>query len=93
MVQRTRPRITITVDPAMLEEVDAYVEQHEGTDRSKVVDEALRAWHAQIIHEALVKQHATPKSSEEIAERAAWKRIRAAQLARHRRPASESGEA
>ncbi len=82
MAQRTRPRITVTVDPNMLEEVDAYVQEHEGTDRSQVVNEALRCWYAQLLHEALVTQHAAPKSPEELAERAAWKRIRAAQMAR-----------
>lgn len=82
MAQRIRPRITVTVDPAMLEEIDTYVQEHEGMDRSQVVDEALRCWYARMLHEALVKQHAAPKSAEEVEERAGWKRIRAAQ-ARH----------
>ncbi len=80
MATRTRRRITVTVAPAMLEEVDSYVREHEGTDRSQVVDEALRCWYARLIHEALVKQHSAPKSPEELEERAAWRRIRAAQF-------------
>lgn len=92
MAQRIRPRITVTVDPDMLEEVDNYVEEHKGSDRSKVVDEALRYWYAQILHEALVKQHVAPKSPEELEERAAWKRIREAQASRRSRK-DDSGRA
>lgn len=82
MGQRTRPRITVTVDADMLEEIDAYVRAHEGTDRSQVVDEALRCWYASVLHEALERQHSASRSPEELEERAAWKRIRAAQAAR-----------
>ncbi len=80
MAQRTRPRITITVDPNMLEEVDAYVREHQGTDRSQVMDEALRCWYANLIHEALLLQHSALRTPEELEERATWKRVRAAQL-------------
>jgi metal-responsive CopG/Arc/MetJ family transcriptional regulator len=79
MAQRIRPRITVTVDPDMLEEIDTYVQEHEGMDRSQVLDEALRCWYARILHEALVRQHAATKSAEELEERADWKHIRAAQ--------------
>ncbi|HUX86815.1 MAG TPA: ribbon-helix-helix domain-containing protein [Chloroflexota bacterium] len=82
MVQRTRPRITVTVDPDMLEAIDTYIQEHAGLDRSQVVDEALRTWYAQILHEALARQHAAPKSAEELAERAVWKHIRATQMTR-----------
>jgi Arc/MetJ-type ribon-helix-helix transcriptional regulator len=82
MTQRTKSRITVTIDPGMLEEIDRYVEEHGGTDRSKVVGEALQCWYARILNKALVRQHSAPKSAEELADRAAWKRIRAAQLAR-----------
>lgn len=81
MAQRNKSRITITVDPAMLEEVDSYIQEHEGTDRSEIVNVALRCWYARLLHEALVRQHSAPKSPEELEERAAWKRIRAAQMA------------
>jgi hypothetical protein len=68
------------VDPDMLEEIDSYVKEHQGTDRSRVVDEALRCWYASTLREALAKQHSAPRSPEELEERAAWKRIRAAQM-------------
>jgi Arc/MetJ-type ribon-helix-helix transcriptional regulator len=92
MAQRTKSRITVTIDPGILEEIDRYVEEQGGTDRSKVVGEALQSWYARILHEALVRQHAAPKSAEELEERAAWKRIRAAQLARAGRVANVSSE-
>lgn len=82
MAKRVRPRITVTVDPDMLDEVDAFIQEHEGTDRSQVVDKALRCWYAGILADALERQHAEPKSAVELEERAAWKRIRAAQLTR-----------
>jgi hypothetical protein len=66
----------------MLDEVDAYIDEHEGLDRSQVVDEALRVWYERILQEALARQHAAPKSPEELEERATWKRIRTAQFER-----------
>ena len=93
MARRTRPRITITVDPDILEEIDAYIQEHSGMDRSRIVDEALRCWYAQALHEALVRQHSAPKSPEELEERLAWKRIRAEQSLRVelKRPAPGEG--
>ncbi|MBI4321106.1 MAG: hypothetical protein HY675_21665 [Chloroflexi bacterium] len=85
MIQRTKPRITVTVDPDMLDEIDSFIRENAGTDRSGVLADALRCWYAQRLHEALVQQHAAPKSPEEIEERAAWKRIRAAQMPRSER--------
>ena len=82
MAQRVRPRITVTVDADMLDEVDAFIREHEGADRSQVVGEALRCWYAGVLAEALERQHSAPKSAEEVEERAAWKRIRAAQRPR-----------
>ncbi len=82
MARRTRPRITVTIDPDILEEVDTYIEEHSGTDRSQIVDEALRCWYAQTLHEALIRQHSAPKSPEELEQRLAWKRIRAEQALR-----------
>jgi len=80
VTRRTGVGMTVTVDPDVLEAIDAYIEQHAGLDRSQVVDEALRAWYMGVIHESLVRQHAAPRSVEEQNERAAWKRIRAAQV-------------
>lgn len=80
----------MTVDPDILEEVDAYIQEHDGADRSGIVDEALRCWYSQMLHQALLEQHSAPRSPEELEERRAWKGIRAAQSERlrlkHQRP-------
>lgn len=91
MPGRTRPRITVTIDPDLLEEVDGYIREHMGTDRSGIVDEALRCWYAQTLHEALMRQHSASRSPEELEERLGWKRIRAEQSLRlrHKRQAPE----
>lgn len=80
MGPRIKPRITVTVDPDMLDEVDIYIREHAGADRSQVIGEALRCWYASLLREALIRQHAAPRSSEEMKERADWKRIRAARM-------------
>lgn len=91
---RTRRRITVTVDPEMLEEIDTYIRDHAGMDRSRLVDEALRCWHDRTLHQAIMRQHSATKSAEEVEERLAWRRIRAAQSLRVQRKhqlGSESG--
>jgi metal-responsive CopG/Arc/MetJ family transcriptional regulator len=62
MGRRAKARITISVDPDMLAEIDAYVREHEGTDRSRVIGEALRGWYANVLRETLIRQDAAPKS-------------------------------
>lgn len=66
----------------MLKEIDAYIREHEDADRSKIVDWSLRLWYADLVHQALARQHSAPKSPEELEERSAWKRIRSAQMPR-----------
>jgi metal-responsive CopG/Arc/MetJ family transcriptional regulator len=44
MGQRHRVKISATVDPELLDGVDAYIREHPGRDRSKVIDEALMLW-------------------------------------------------
>jgi metal-responsive CopG/Arc/MetJ family transcriptional regulator len=90
--QRNRPRITVTIDPGMLEEVDAYIQAHNGIDRSQVIDEALRCWYAHQIREALIEQHSADRSSEESEERLAWRRVRAAAVSRLERKYDEAEE-
>jgi hypothetical protein len=67
----------------MLDEIDEYIREHQGVDRSQIVDEALRCWYASQLSDALTKQHSAERSSEESEERSAWRRIRQAQAARH----------
>jgi hypothetical protein len=80
MAQRTKPRVTVTLDPGLLAAVDRYVQEHqgEGVDRSGVVAEALRLWHRERLRDAMRAQFLVPRSEEELAEQGAWGRIHGA---------------
>ena len=72
----------MTVDPALLKAVDAYVSGHRGLDRSKVIDQALLQWCAARQEEAIVAQHQAVPSDAERREMAEWRAIRRAAAAR-----------
>jgi hypothetical protein len=78
---RRRAKISVTVDSSLLHAVDSYVEQHEGLDRSKVMDQALFDWYAARQEEAMIEQYGAPTTSEFDAEYADWRRIRSAAAA------------
>ncbi|TMD15672.1 MAG: hypothetical protein E6J00_02445 [Chloroflexi bacterium] len=85
---RRRAKVSVTVDPVLLEAVDLYVQRHEGTDRSRVMERALLHWYAARQEEAMVEQFQSPDPREE-SERLAWKRTRRAAAERRlRRPGS-----
>ena len=44
--------MSISVDPKLLEVVDAYVEAHPALDRGRVFDEALSLWYHALLLEA-----------------------------------------
>lgn len=73
-----RVKISVTVDPALLKEVDRFVSKHPEQDRSKVVNEALFLWYAREEERAIAEQYAAPQSELEKEELAAWHRIQAA---------------
>jgi Arc/MetJ-type ribon-helix-helix transcriptional regulator len=77
---RTKPRVTVTLDPELLTAIDHYVSEHqgEGVDRSGVVSEALRLWWREQLRQELRAQYLAPRSEEELVEAADWARIRAA---------------
>ena len=76
--ERHRVKISATVDPQLLRAVDAFVEEHSGFDRSKIIDEALRLWYAREQERAMEEQYAALPSPEEQEERAAWREVQAA---------------
>ena len=49
-----RAKISVSVDPKLLEVVDAYVEAHPRLDRGKVFDGALALWYHALLDEAHV---------------------------------------
>jgi hypothetical protein len=71
-----RRKISVTVDPQLLRAVDAYVEQHDELDRSRVIDDALAHWYALRQEEAMVEQFSSAPDPEERAEGEDWRRIR-----------------
>src|SRR5947208_9951408 len=77
---RRRPKVTATLDPDLLASVDAYVAAHPDLDRSTVIDQALRLWHARELELALAVQFATPDGVDP-AERHAWDQLRYAATA------------
>ena len=77
MAQRHRVKISATVDPELLDGVDAYIREHPDRDRSKVIDEALYLWLKQEQDRAMEAQFAAPDDRPEH-EVAAWRAIQEA---------------
>ena len=77
-----RTKIGATIDPQLAAAVDAYVATHPETDRSGVIDEALRLWYARQQADAMTAQFRSPAPASEEAERRAWKAVRTASARR-----------
>ncbi len=75
-IRRRRHKISVTVDGGLLRAVDAYVEDHEGLDRSKVIDQALLDWYAARQDDAMIEQYRSPSTQEEDGGYADWAKIR-----------------
>jgi metal-responsive CopG/Arc/MetJ family transcriptional regulator len=83
---RRRAKVSITVDPALLNAVDRYVQRHADTDRSKVMESALQSWYSARQQEAMIEQFSVTKPEEN--EQQSWQRIRRAAAGRKlKRPA------
>jgi len=76
-----RKRVSVTVDPNLLKEVDTFVIGHAGLDRSKVFDEALALWYAARQEEAMAAQFALPPEQDEAEQIADWRAIQRAAAA------------
>jgi metal-responsive CopG/Arc/MetJ family transcriptional regulator len=71
----SRIKVSVTLDPDLLDAVDRFVDSHPGQDRSKVIDQALQQWYARqqdIAMEAQYAQHEDVVASEQ----GAWRAIR-----------------
>jgi len=78
---RRRAKVSITVDPALLNAVDRYVQRHSDLDRSKVMESALQNWYRVRQEEAMIEQFSAPEVTEE-SELRDWRRIRRAAVSR-----------
>lgn len=70
-----RVKVSVTLNPELLEAVDDFVEAHPGQDRSKVIDKALQQWYAQQQEAAMEAQY-LGSEAEILDERKAWRAIR-----------------
>jgi len=77
-----RVKVSVSIDPALLQAVDAFVYEREGIDRSKIIDQALGYWAAAQQRAAMEAQFADP--IEPPTEVAAWRSIRRAAAVRRR---------
>jgi metal-responsive CopG/Arc/MetJ family transcriptional regulator len=68
-------KVSLSLDPLLIRDVDAYVEEHEDADRSKVVDEALRMWSATQQRAAMELQFSDDGATN-AAEQDAWRHLR-----------------
>lgn len=55
-----RQKVSVTVDPVLLHQVDSYVSQHPELDRSKVIEQALKLWTSALQDLAMEAQFASP---------------------------------
>ncbi len=60
LAHRRRVKVGATVDPELIHAVDTYVAAHPGSDRSKVIDEALRLWQVREQDRAMAEQFNAP---------------------------------
>lgn len=68
-------KVSVTVDPHLLGLVDAFVEDHSGLDRSKVIDQALLLWSASQQAAAMEAQFADEAAANDE-ERSSWRAAR-----------------
>ena len=71
----TRIKVSLSLDPLLMRDVDAFVDAHEGADRSKVVDEALQLWAAARQRSAMELQFAD-EGDTDAAELEVWRDVR-----------------
>jgi Arc/MetJ-type ribon-helix-helix transcriptional regulator len=71
----SRAKVSLSLDPSLIQEVDAYVASNEGADRSKVVDQALYLWSEAQQRHAMELQFADEADADRD-ELAAWRQVR-----------------
>lgn len=67
-----RGKISVSVDAALLQEIDVFIQQHPDVTRSAIVEDALRLWRLRQREEALLLQYTTPLTPEQDEEQAVW---------------------
>jgi len=75
--RRRRAKVSVTVDPALLNAVDSYVQNHADLDRSKVMEAALQHWYSARQEEAMIQQFSGAEPTD-TSEQHHWRQIRRA---------------
>lgn len=70
-------KVGATLDPDLVAAVDVYVAGNPGLDRSTVIDDALRLWHARQ-QELAMERQLREDAGRYDAERSGWQTIRKA---------------
>ena len=78
---RRRAKVSVTVDPSLLDAVDRYVQKQPQMDRSKVMELALQDWYRARQDEAMAEQFNTSGPEAPPGERQ-WRKIRRAAAGR-----------
>ena len=74
-----RVKVSLSLDPTLVEAVDQFVLEHAELDRSKVMDQALGLWTAARQAEAMAGQYVEGPDADEWA---AWRSTRRAAAGR-----------
>ncbi len=77
-----RVKVSLSLDPAVLDYLDTYISAHPTVNRSRVVELAVREFRQRQIEAELEAQYAEPESEEIQRELEDWRHIRRA-AARH----------
>lgn len=72
-VGHRRVKISLTMDPSLLQSVDDYVAENPTSNRSRVFEDALRLWHSRQLEQALEAQYGEPLTGQQEQEMAVWR--------------------
>ena len=73
-----RQKVSLSLDSSTLKYIDAYVAAHPGTNRSRVVDEAIREFRRRQIDAELERQYEEQEPASVQKELDEWRAIRRA---------------
>ncbi|MGI8549357.1 MAG: hypothetical protein ACR2PL_00970 [Dehalococcoidia bacterium] len=85
-MERRRVKVSVTLAPELVQEVDRFLREHPEFDRSAIVGEALSLWCRQQQEKAMEEQFAAEPSAGELEERESWRRIQCASAERIFKP-------
>jgi hypothetical protein len=70
---RRRSKVTVSVDPRLLEVVDSYLDAHPGVDWGRIFDQALYLWYHALLDEARAEAMAFDGRLIDLEESRAWR--------------------